>query len=179
MSSLAFDGLLRKSSARDERTVGRDVEPAVGLRVRSAHTIIQSLSWSTVNIARSNILPAGWLNSVSCLLCVDLLTHNAHHAHPYTHPAPHVQHTESHRGMPRITGHATKQAAEVAQLCRWKLMRPRRRAMCVVFTENFPFWHYVVVCTNTLFSPCVCVSVCLCMHVFVSVIGYTCIKIDV
>jgi len=44
MSSLAFDGLLRKSSVRDERTVGRDVELAVGLRVRSAHTIIQSLS---------------------------------------------------------------------------------------------------------------------------------------
>ena len=44
MSSLAFDGLLRKLSVRDERTVGRDVEPAVGLRVRSAHTIIQSLS---------------------------------------------------------------------------------------------------------------------------------------
>jgi hypothetical protein len=35
MSSLAFDGLHRKTSVRDERIVGKDVETAVGLRVRS------------------------------------------------------------------------------------------------------------------------------------------------
>jgi hypothetical protein len=34
MSSLALDGLLRKYSNREEHIVGRDVEPAVGLRVR-------------------------------------------------------------------------------------------------------------------------------------------------
>jgi hypothetical protein len=122
MSSLAFDGLHRKTSVRDERIVGKDVETAVGLRVRSAlspyqikikclphtpsHTVTHSLTYHPIHTGSSPRLRPLLLTTF-----------------------PPAVDAGSHRGMPLIIGRATKQAVDVVPSCRWRLAQARLGAL--------------------------------------------------